>query len=445
MAQTVLPAINQNVAGDWSEQQRDLYNYLPFHMAEMQVKRRQHFVRWPKLCGKMTWTPNMGEILKGVRKDPSPVIRQQFFPAELSASARADSMDVREVTRTTTVKHHKYNSPIFQFYPSFRDFMKNHVDVHGKDIMEKMEIAEDLFVRSNVFHFSPNVYLPGAAGGEIQPCKSEAGSDVGLTGKSTAWLQANLPKIQTTGLMLQDLNQLMTIAETDIGMPPFAGAQNTANASATGLTERYILMTSSEAYNQFYFDPWLRTYRQIDLDITTAPFKGNLWGRMQCMLERFPMRMLVDGSFPAPETRVVGAPVGGSSASENIPYNVGETIPNPAYTSAPFEVAFLIGDFAYDLINVGPPPKAFVNGMPDGFGKMQWNGELILTKNFLVPYVQDDGTIKQDTNSWGEFVKFQAHATYGCFPRQPRNVIPIIFRRARGVITPGNPGLVTTS
>ena len=75
--------------------------------------------------------------------------------------------------------------------------------------------------------------------------------------------------------------------------------------------------------------------------------------------------------------------------------------------------------------------------MPEGFGKMTWNGELILTKNFLVPYVQDDGSIKMDTNSWGEYVKFQSHATYGIFPRQPRYVLPIIFERVREELRSG--------
>ena len=435
MAQTVLPAINQNVAGDWSEQQRDLYNFLPFYLAEMQNKRRQNYSHWAKLCGKIPWQPNMGEVLKGVRKDPSPIVRQQFFPAEMSAAARQDIMDVREVTRTTTVKHHKFGSPIFQFYPSFRDFMKNHVEVHSKDIMEKMEIAEELFVRSNVFHFSPHVYLPGAAGGALQVCKSEAGSDAGKTGKSTAWLQANLPKITTMGLKLLDVNMAMTILSEDIGAPPFAGTQNTQNPSGTGLTEQFVLMIGTEAYNQFFFDEYALANRQIDLNVITKPFTGNLWGRVKCMFDRWPLRIADDGTFPSPETRVDG-PTHNSDQNENVPYNVGETITADPYKNATFEVAFLIGDFGYDLITVGPPPKAFVNGMPDGFGKMQWNGELILTKNFLVPYVQDDGTIKWDTNSWGEYVKFQSHVTYGCFPRQPRYVLPIIFKRTRGALSP---------
>lgn len=438
MPNVQLPAINQNVCMGWNEAQRDLYHHMPFYLAEMQVNHRKKWSTWPKLCGKIPWQPNMGEVMKAVRKEPSPVIRQHAFPRELSAAATKDIMDVRETSNITTVKHHKFESPIFQFYPSFRDFMKNHVEVHSKDILEKQQVFEDMFLRSSVFNYAPFVFLPDAAAGILTLAPSEPGTDDGAggsaTGKTAAWLQANLPLIGNPGnLSLTTINLMSTIMANDLGIPQYSGSNNNNDVSGQGLGEKFILITSAEAYNQFFFDPWMLAHKNCYLDVVTDGFKGNLWGQVTCKLERYPMRIAADGSFPAPETRVVGA---AHEHDENAaaPYNVGETIPNPTYTSAPYEVAFLCGESGYDAVTVGPPPKVFAgNGMPDGFGKMQWNGEIILTKNFLIPCVDAAGVTVYETNAYGEFIRFISHATYGIMPKQRRNFIPIIFKRVRGV------------
>jgi len=178
----------------------------------------------------------------------------------------------------------------------------------------------------------------------------------------------------------------------------------------------------------------LLSYKQIDLNIITDVFKGSLFGRVTCRLEDLPIRISADGTFPAPETRELNPNA----------FNFGESIPNPKYTSAPYEVAFLVGyGEAYDLIEVGPPPKDFAgNGMPKGFGNMFWNGELMITKNLLTTCLDAAGNTVIDTNKYGEFLQIICQAVFGIVGKQKRAVMPIIFKRWRGAQRPVQSSLV---
>ncbi len=70
--------------------------------------------------------------------------------------------------------------------------------------------------------------------------------------------------------------------------------------------------------------------------------------------------------------------------------------------------------------------------MPKGFGSMFWNGETVMTTDFLVPCTDDEDEVIYDTNSWGEYLRMQSHAVYGIIGQQKRNIIPIPFLRFRG-------------
>jgi hypothetical protein len=68
----------------------------------------------------------------------------------------------------------------------------------------------------------------------------------------------------------------------------------------------------------------------------------------------------------------------------------------------------------------------------EDFIKMNWNGEVKLTKNFLIVYSADGGaTVTYDTNNRGRFVKFISSVVYGCLAVNARNAIPILFKRGR--------------
>jgi hypothetical protein len=133
--------------------------------------------------------------------------------------------------------------------------------------------------------------------------------------------------------------------------------------------------------------------------------------------------MALDGTFPAPEARELNL----------AQYNVNETILTTAYKNAPFEWAFLYGAEGYQEVEAGPPPKDFTsNSLPNGFKQMFWNAEVRITKDFLVLCLDENGNVVYEPNTYGEHLKLISQGVFGILATQRRNVIPILFKRARG-------------
>lgn len=424
MPTAYMPEIDLAACRDWSEQDRDMYNAMPYYFVKLQIEYRKHWSTWSPFFGSIPWQPNMGPIMRGIRVDPSPHLRQQAFPNAICSLPAVDEISLNEVSVDAEVYSHQFESKIFDFCPDFRTFITDHVDRHVTDINEKITRFEDLFLRTMVFHGSPYIWVANRNDGqpELTPAPVGVGNTAGTSAKTTAFL-ASLPALigNTGNLSLCTIDSVQTAMETDLRVPPFSGS--TKPVDNAGLDDKWVLVCSSEAWNQFKYDPWMLQNRPIDLNLVTEKFKGSLWGKMVCKLEDLPLRMAADGTFPAPQTVEMNPNA----------YNYGETVSNPAYLSAPYEWAFLVGAGGWKSIKVGPPPKQFAgNGMPNGFGKMQWNGEVFLSKNFLVNCLDGRGNVIQQTNVYGKKLKAFCLATFGAIAQQRRNIIPILYKRKRG-------------
>jgi len=368
----------------------------------------------------------MGTTMRGIRKTPSPNLRQTAFPNPITQTPKVDVMGLRDTAVDEVIYKHRFESQLLNYLPDFQDFFTTHVEDTRKDIQTKITRFEDIFIRGKVFHRSPYVWIPNRVAGEAVAAPYSAdGNDAGTTGKTTAWIQAQLAQIGQPGnLSMDTLSRVLPFLSTSMRAPCFSGKRT--QDPKGGLTGKYCLVCSEEAYGRFSFDPYLKTNRELNLNIVTAGFRGDIFGQLTCKLEDMPMRFAADGTMPAPET---------IELDPAMP-NYGETLPNEAYTEigrAPYEVAFVVGATGYNSIKIGPPPAAFRSGsLPEGFGKLTWNGEIQMTKLINLQCPQEDGTIRWETNKYGEYLQLISQAVLGCVAVQPRFIVPIIFKRLRG-------------
>tara|TARA_R110000868_G_scaffold122085_3_gene323642 strand:+ start:3682 stop:4965 length:1284 start_codon:yes stop_codon:yes gene_type:complete len=419
-------SIDNNVGSKlWSEQDVALYNKLDFYLAKQQVDFFPQWETYGKLLSTQRWTPNMGSVMKGVHKEPAPVLRNMFFPNTLDSEPKKDIIEVRENAQSARLHWHRFESQLLYVTPSFQDFLTDSVTAANEDIARKVKVAEDMFYRTYLFHASPYVWVCGKNNNtaELTPATYIAGS-VAAAGISQAKTTAEIQTLVSTvgdALTLKGLAKLGTVMTTDLEANYYEGSAG--NEVDEGLKGKYCLVTSGEVWDNFQFDPFLLANRQINLDVVTGKFRGSFFGRWTSMLERFPIRIKADGTIPAPQTLEL------NSAAQDY----GETKPNPEYTAAPYEVSFAFGADGYKKLEVGPPPAAFAKGemsMKD-FRGLQWNGMTRITKDILVNVLNEAGTMVQDTNKYGHYLQLISELTMGICPTRRRNVIPILYRRQR--------------
>jgi len=430
MSAATLPSIDNQACTSWNELDRDFYNKLPYFFQAKQAEHLKTWSIWSKLLGERKWDQNMGSTGKVIQKQFSPVLRAHAFPNALTDSAKKDLVITRERSTSFAPKHHKFESPMFNFLPSFQDFLKNSIEFTLENINDQVTRFNDVMARSYVFHQSRYLMIPGAPGDGVltdAPWGAE-GNSAGTAGKTNTYLGAKLNGIANVGPLSLNAINLACSHLDDQRMRPFSGSE-LPNGDSSPLNSMYALVIGSDAYNQFMYDPFLLEYKQIDLNILTKGFKGNLFGRVMCKLEDMPLRIKLDSTqnpgaaayitWPAPETVELNPNAD----------NCGETIPNPDYVNAEYEVAFLVsGGAPYEMLRVGPPPK--------DFGDMPWNGRVIMTDDVNVPCTDEGGNTVWDTNKYKEYLQLISHLTTGIVGTQKRGILPILFRRFRGARNP---------
>jgi len=410
-------------AAAWTETQKNLYNKLDYYLAKTSVDFFKQQLCWQKMMKPFPWKANQGNVVKGVTKVPSPHVRSEFLPQPISSTPKMDVNQVREISEMAQLYRHYFDSLQFQFLPSFQDFLTDHVDATNKDMVEKIARTQDLFLRTAIFHGAPHVFISGDKNNvELETTVPYWTGYTIAQSKTTNFLKAACLRVNGN-LSLKTLAKLATIAEYDVSIPFFSGANLGDGSDGKALNGKYGLLCSTEAWYNFQFDSHLLDNRQINLDVVTDGFTGSLFGRIATKFEQKPLRIAADGTIPVPETMI---------ADPNNPL-VGLPVPNPAYVAAPYEVAWLFGAEAYKSISVGPPPSEFAAGgmSMDKFRGMDWSGKVMPTRNFDIAMLDQNNAVVYMPNNRGEYLKLIATAVYGIMPINRRNIIPILFARQR--------------
>jgi len=430
MPADTLPALDQNICSRWTEVQRDFYNKLPVYFAKFNSEYRKDWDLWTKLVpNKFKWQPNMGDVMRRIAQERSPILRQEAHPELITDVPTTDIYYTHERSHEVRIYRHRFVSRDFHFYPEFADFLQ-HLDYEKQDLQRQIHNYYELFLRTRIFHASPYVYVVGVG---LVDALTGVPNSAGTAGKTNAWIQQQLEKCNGA-LSLEELFKVLSVAETDVGMTPYEGSGKPSGESKP-LDERFCLVTGSETWNQFVNDPWTKENRPLNMNIVTDKFQGDLFGRIRCRLEQRPLRYAITNSgaaatlsTPQPEITLEDA----DRDTEN-----GRTAPFQTYArTAQYAVSFLIGGNFGSAMEVGAPPSMFTKSVEAGMG-MDWNGKIIMNKNFLTQCKDGAGNAQLDTNSWGEYIRLQAQLSMGYAPDNAYNVLPIIHERRVGITSVG--------
>lgn len=421
-----LPSIDQEICQSWTQTDVDQYNSLPYYLVKETSDFRKDWSVFGNLLDNIKWQQNMGDTLRAVMTERTPVLRQTAAPSLLSARPLVDVPFVRERIAETKPRWQDFQSVHFPFYPDFTDFL-SHVQDSVRDMNRMVSIFEESYYKTYMFNQSPYVYLAGVGLAEAPVSDVDNAS----TGKSAAWLSAQAVALAGAaggGLLsypeiMNALNKFTQIC----GGTPFEGS-GLPGKDSTALQGSYCLITSDENFNWWTADPYVLNNRPIQMNVVNEKFYGDPFGRFKVRLEAYPRRYRATGadftmSTEAPET----------TEMNNLRPDYQRTKPNPLYAdpaNSQYAVSWLIGGKAYKKINVGPPPGDWTKVNP----AMNWNGKAYLTKDFLIPCVDANDNTVYETNNRGRWLRAQASVTCGMLGLNTFNVLPIIHKRPQFII-----------
>ena len=421
------------------QEQVDRFAKLPFYLVKNEVKTFPQWNVFDQLFGTVNWQQNQGNTMKGVTQQRSPVGRSEFFPNDITTLPNKDVYMVTESSETATVKLHRYESFQFNFIPSFNTFWGGgYIKFADSDIASQIANSNNQFIETNLWYNAPHVYLAGAGLVVGAPIGMGNAAGTAANSKTAAWLIATVlgsgsnPGVQNN-LRLRDVERATIHLQEDMGAPAFSGSQNMPKDNA-GLNGKYVLVTSTEAWFNFKYDPDVNQLKSINLDLLFEDFRGLLHGVTTTKFTRYPTRFntvdITDGAGNVLYAK--GTPI----APEIFDETDQKPKPNPYYTSltfAPYERAWLLGDSVCKTIKVGPPPKEFAatSMSEEKFYSLKWNGEIRLTDQVLIKYANG----QYDLNQYGTQLKLISQATHGYLVGERRFAVPIIFKRVRPSVT----------
>lgn len=432
-----IPAIDQVLCNVWPEIPTDLYQKYSFYLVKAEAEKRKWKQTWTNLItDTVAWTPNMGTIMRSVIVEDAPIIRAEARPRYITSDPLEDIFMTQERLAEARLQWQDFSTPHFQFVPSFQDFMKGHLVPARKTLERQVMVYEDLFYRTFAWDNAPYLYVAGQGLQEV-PTGVTVSSGNLVSNKTAAVLQ-NLILTGTGGpgyLTLQELFNTAAVFAEEVGATPYSG-DGLPDGDNKIVDQKFVLLCSNEAWMQFTNDPFVKENRPLAMNILNSAFKGPLWDTLVGRIEQYPKRFKVDANMVPTET----VPETRDANPASPEYN--RTKPLAEYKrvdQSPFEIAWLIGGANYKRINSGPPPEFFAGPTndPSKLAGMSWNGQIYPTRNFLIPCKDSDGNVQYKTNDRGRYIKWQGSLNLGCLPLHPFNVMPILFRRRRGVTSTG--------
>lgn len=440
------------------------FNKLDFYLVKNEVALFPRWNVYDTLYGSIKWQPNMGDTLQGLTPTPSPIQRSTFAPNVLADAPLKDIYKVGERNESAKLSYHRYESTRFRFLNSFESFWRDQLSYAHKDIVRQIQTSQNQFIRTLMWYQTPDVYIADDGGGRLSSSVTLDGSaakasltqdqirtidaDDDSTSATTAAigtgggqeyrdalaLGASTEDNVASFLTLKDIYQAMLVLQEDVGAPTF-DRQHGVPKSSEMIKGKYVLVCSTEAWASLMWDSDLaaQTGRRLapaNMNLVNDGFAGDLWGKVTVKFDPHPLRFIDNGAWVNPQA---------VTNNKVVPNSVYTKISaTAADTAASNEVAFLCGADAFKAISVGPPPKEFAgkNVSKKKLYGMNWNGQIDLTDQFLVPTasttdITDGGGDGWDLNVYGDFLKFISQTIHGGIPGDARHCLPIVYRRRR--------------
>ena len=426
-------------------QPNNLFAQLPFYLVHNEVEQYCNWNEFDQMYGSIPWQENMGSVMEAVTPQRSPVGRSFFFPNPITTASNKDIYQVTESNEQAVLYKHKYGSFVFNFIPSFQVFWDKYIKFNSDDIVKQIAVSNNQFIETQMWQNATYVYICGVGLSSGVPTGAMNSTLNAANSKSAAWLVAltqgtvaNPGPLQN--LRIRDAYRAVMNLQDDLGAPSFNGAKNMPKDNE-GLKGRYALFCGSEDYFNFTFDPDVNgvvgtqgMLKSVNLDLLFNDFKGSLFGTLTCKIKKYPIRYstqnIVDGAGAV--LWAAGFPID----PEIFDPTDNKWKPNPYYTSlvsAPYSIAWLLGDNYCKTLKIGPPPKEFATKNMSGekFYSLRWNGEVRLTDQILI--TNADGSI--ELNDYGENLQLKSQLTHGLIMTERRFAFPILIARSRPAIT----------
>lgn len=399
------------------QNQAELSKYDVFFVLNS-IKRHQLKQCWNYFLADKRWQPNMGPTMQGVRIEPTPVVRQFFRPAAITARANKDIFDQQEAQERATVRWHKYHSLQMYFLRNFQDFISDQIKPAQSDIDDKIIYGNELFLRTALWDRAPMLYVCKQNGDPLVVAPNSGPPAYAADPKAQNWIAQQIADCDSR-LTPEIMDGIYNTAKEEMGIFPMDGAGAMAKMPKENdpMEGKFAVLLSSEAYGQLKWTPGFDKLRAITDDVLHKRFMGALFGDLNVKAESLPIRFGEDGTVPAPQVVEAGTK---------------EMVPGPLYAKiagSPVEIGWFIGGDVASAIEIGPPPRDFGGGASARkISGMQWNGKTRITDEILhfdaVQNVYEYNTDK-------EYLQIRGTATHALLPKRARNILPFMFRRTR--------------